>query len=100
MKKKKQAEAKQDQQNQLQLLLKKEPELASKLTEALETGRFLITLTFQKKYTNQDEHDLQHYWIRKNFMNQDVVPSLQHIISDFNAKENPTAELPNKKNLY
>jgi len=85
---------------ELKALLGSEHELADKLAEALETGRFFITVTFQKKYTDQDPHDLQHYWLRRGFQVQDVAPSLRHIISDFNAKENPTAELEDKKEWH
>ena len=77
-------------------LLKNESELQVKLKEALETDRFFITVTFQKKYKPEDEHDLHHYYTRKNFMVNDVVPSLKHLAADFTAKENPTAELPDK----
>lgn len=81
-------------------LLKNESELQAKLKEALETDRFVITVTFQKKYKPDDEHDLHHYYIRKNFMVNDVVPSLKHLAADFTAKENPTAELADKKNWH
>lgn len=83
-----------------QKTLAKEPELLCKLKEALETGRFFITVTFQKKYRPEDEHDLHHYWIRKNIVVNDVVPALKHIASDFIAKENPTAEMPDKSQWH
>jgi len=81
-------------------MLVAEPELAGKLFEALQTDRYFITVTFQKKYRPSDEHDLHHYYIRKNFMVNDVVPSLKHLASDFSAKENPTAELPDKSQWH
>lgn len=81
-------------------LLVAEPELAGKLAEALETGRFFVTVTFNKKYDLADRHDLHHYWIKKDFMTQDIVHSLNHIMSDFNAKEQPGAELPDKKSWH
>jgi len=81
---------------ELKQLLAKELQLQEKLTEALTTGRYFITITFQKKYRPDDEHDLQHFWLRKNFMVNDVVPSLKKIASDFISKENPTAEMPDK----
>lgn len=84
------------QEKQILDLLFKEPELKAKLSEALETGRVFITVTFQKKYKPDDENDLHHYWLRKNIMVNDVVPVLKHIASDFIARENPTAELPDK----
>lgn len=77
-------------------LLSKETELVCKLVEALEAGRYFITVTVQKKYSPDDEHDLHHCYIRKDIMVNDVVPSLKHIASDFIAKENPTAEQPDK----
>lgn len=81
-------------------LLEKEPELRGKLFEALQTDRYFITVTFQKKYKPDDEHDLHHYYIRKNIMVNDVVPALKHIASDFIAKENPTAEVPDKSQWH
>ena len=85
---------------QLEELLAGEIELAAKLKEALETDRFFITVTFQKKYSPEDEHDLHHYYIRKNFMVNDVVPSLKKLAADFIARENPTAELPDKSQWH
>ena len=84
----------------LEQLLARESQLQAKLADALSTGRYFITISCQKKETDHDEHDLQHFWIRKNYMVNDVVPSLKHITSDFIAKENPTAELPDKKNWH
>jgi len=81
-------------------LLKNKPELAGKLKEALQTDRFFITVTFQKKYKPSDEHDLHNFWTRRNFMVNDVVPSLKQMASDFIAKENPTAELPDKNQWH
>jgi hypothetical protein len=82
-----------EQVQKLQKLLIPHPGLAGKLIEALETERFFITLTFQKKYKPDDPHDLHHYYERRQFMVNDVVPALKHIAADFNAKENPTAEI-------
>jgi len=76
------------------------PELEKKISEALETGRFFITVTFQKKYKPDDEHDLHHFYIRKNFMVNDVVPSLKKLASNFIGKENPTAEMPDKNGWH
>jgi len=81
-------------------LLVAEPELAAKLAEALETGRFFITVTFQKKYAPEDKHDMHHYWTKKDMLTKDIVPAINHIISDFNAREDPTAELPDKKQWH
>jgi len=85
---------------ELEMLLAGELELAGKIKEALETDRFFITVTFQKKYSPEDEHDLHHYYIRKNFMVNDVVPSLKKLAADFIARENPTAELPDKSQWH
>ena len=73
--------------------LKRHPELAVKLLEALETERFFITVTCQKKRSATDKNDLQHYYTRRQFMQNDVVPSLRHIAADFAAKEMPQAEI-------
>lgn len=77
----------------LTTLLMRHPELAGKLLEALETDRFLVTVTFQKKYSPDDPHDLHHYFCRRQFMKNDVVPALKHIAADFKAKEMPNAEI-------
>ena len=84
----------------LKQLLAKELQLQEKLTEALTAGRYFITITFQKKYRPGDEHDLQHFWLRKNFMVKDVIPGFKHLAADFIAKENPTAELPTDAGFY
>ena len=72
-------------------LLGKYPGLSDKLIEALETDRFFITLSFQKKDRPDDPHDLRHFWHREKFSANDVVPSLKHLAADYNAKENPSA---------
>lgn len=77
----------------LESLWDKEPALAAKLEEALGTGRFFITVTIQKKYKPEDPHDLHHYYCRRQFMKNDVVPALKHIADDFKAKEMPQAEI-------
>jgi len=74
-------------------LIKKQPGLADKLLEALETDRYFITVTFQKKYKPTDQHDLHHYFCRRQFMKNDVVPALKHLANDFMAKEMPNAEI-------
>lgn len=78
----------------LEELLAREPELAAKLVEALETDRYFITISYQKKCKPDDQHDLQHYWLRHKYNPNDVVPGLKHLAADFIAKEIPTAQLP------
>lgn len=73
-------------------LLAAHPELANKITEALETKRFFLTISFQKKVPGVPG-DLQHYWMRRGYEINDVLPSLRHIEGDWIRKENPTAEL-------
>lgn len=75
-------------------LFDKEPELAAKLVEALETDRYFITISYQKKDKPDDQHDLRHYWLQHKYKKDDVVPGLKHLAADFIAKENPTAQLP------
>lgn len=75
----------------LAVLMKRNPELAAKLLEALETDRFFITVTFQKKYKPTDTHDLYHYYNRRQFMVNDVMPSFKQLVNDFKAKEIPGA---------
>jgi len=77
----------------LAALLQAQPEFRDKLIEALETDRFFITVTFQKKYKPTDQHDLHHYFCRRQFMVNDVLPSMKHIANDFKAKEMPGAEI-------
>ena len=77
----------------LAALLQAQPELRAKLIEALETDRFFITVTFQKKYKPTDQHDLHHYFCRRQFMVNDVLPAMKHIANDFKAKEMPCAEI-------
>ena len=77
----------------LTALLQAQPGLRAKLIEALETDRFFITVTFQKKYKPTDQHDLHHYYCRRQFMVNDVLPSMKHIANDFKAKEMPGAEI-------
>jgi hypothetical protein len=78
---------------QLLSLLSSHPELADKLAEALETKRFFVTVSCQKKVPGRPG-DLQHYWIRRGYEINDVLPSLRVIEGDWVRKENPTAELP------
>ena len=77
----------------LAALLQAQPGLRAKLIEAIETDRFFITVTFQKKYKPTDQHDLHHYYCRRQFMVNDVLPSMKHIANDFKAKEMPGAEI-------
>jgi len=77
----------------LMVMLAKHPGLRRKLLDALETERFFITLSFQKKLKPDDPNDLQHFWQRMGFMANDVLPSLKHIAADYAAKEMPNAEV-------
>ena len=81
------------QDERITAMLSNQPGLRDKLIEALETDRFFITLSFQKKYKPDDPNDLQHFWQRQHFMANDVLPSLRHIANDFAAKEMPNAEV-------
>ena len=77
----------------LSVLLKKHPALQAKLIEALETDRFFVTLSCQKKKTPADPNDLKHFWIQQKYPPNDVLLSLRHIANDYKAKECPTAEI-------
>ena len=70
-----------------------EPLLAAKLTEAIEAGRFFITVTFLKKYRPADKDDLHHFYCRKAIEPNDCIGSIRHIKNDFIAKEMPHAAL-------
>jgi len=74
-------------------LLRRYPELAVKLYQTLDVGRFFITITCQYKEGPEDKNDLHHYWMRQAFNVQDVLLSITHIENDFKAREIPTSEL-------
>lgn len=78
---------------QLETLLATQPILRARLLEALKTGRFLISITYQRKEKPQDACDLHHWWCRNNFAVNDVLPSFRQIVADFTAKEMPNAEI-------
>lgn len=90
---------KQDGQK-LKQLLAKDTELRAKLAEALETGRYFITISCQKKKTADDEHDLQHFWTCHSYNHNDVVSTLKHVAADFTAKEIPTGQLAEDKGWH
>ena len=77
----------------LAVLLNHFPGLTDKLIEALETDRFIVTLSFQKKYKPDDPNDLQHFYCRQGYPVNDVIPSLRHVAADFAGKEMPNAEV-------
>ena len=87
-------------EDRLKDLLKAEPVLSARLLEAFETGRWLVAVSFQKKYRPEDEHDLHHHYTTKAYPKNDVVSSLKHIASMFNAVEFPNAELPDKQQWH
>lgn len=78
---------------QLEALLATQPALRVKLLEALRTGRFLISITYQHKEKPEDANDLHHWWTRNQFAVNDVLPSFRQVIADFTAKEMPNAEI-------
>ena len=77
----------------LEQLLAAEPVLQAKLLEALETGRFFIIISFQKKYKPEDKHDLQHHSVIKGYPEKDVPATLKHLANDFIAKHNLNMDL-------
>ena len=80
-------------EKKVSLFLNRFPLLTAKLIEALETDRFFITLSYQKKKSPGDPHDLKHYWHRQGFEANDVLPAMKRIANDFKAKEMPCAEI-------
>ena len=84
------------QKEKLEQLLAREPQLRAKLAEALETDRYFITISCQRKDADHDEHDLQHFWMCHKYNQKDVVKTLKHLAADYMAKENPTGDLPDK----
>lgn len=89
-----------DSIEKLEQLLQHQPALIQKLTEAVETGRFFITISFQKKLKPEDEHDLQHFYLRVGYERIDALNTLRHLQADFTAKEMPTAELPDQEKWH
>ena len=82
-------------------LLTQHPDLCLFLTEALETERFFISISYQKVKDPKNPHlDLQHWWKRNKYNKDDVLNSLKHVMSDWIAKDNPTAELPDSKEWH
>lgn len=73
-------------------LLASEPLLAAKLTEALRTKAWFITISYQKRLKPDDPHDLQHFQASLGYPPGDLVNSLKCIARDINARQNPTAE--------
>lgn len=70
-----------------------EPVLTDKICEAIEAGRYFITVTFLKKYKPEDKHDLHHFYCRKGIEPNDCIGSIKHIKNDFIAKEMPNAAI-------
>ena len=87
-------------ETKLKQLLAKETQLRAKLTEALKTGRYFITISCQKKKTAQDKHDIQHFWTCHSYNHNDVVSTLKHLAADFTAKEIPTGQLAEDKDWH
>ena len=60
-------------------------ELRKKLQEALQNGRYFITVTVLEN----DKKTLKHYYTWENFPADDVIPTLGHIATEIDAKDNP-----------
>jgi len=70
-----------------------EPAMTGKLCEAIESGRYFITVTFLKKYRPEDKSDLHHFFCRKGIEPNDCIGSIRHIKNDFIAREMPDMAL-------
>ena len=70
-----------------------EPAMTGKLCEAIECGRYFITVTFLKKYKPDDKSDLHHFFCNKGISPNDCIGSIRHIKNDFIAKNMPEATL-------
>jgi hypothetical protein len=57
-----------------------------KMIEAIETGRYLITISSIHKIEG-DKMTVVHNWIMCNFMLIDIVPTFTHLKNDYKAKD-------------
>lgn len=72
-------------------LLKFYPELEAKLTEAMVTGRFMVTVHCQLKKPGS-EGDLQHYLFERGYPANDILTSLAHCGTNHLARNDPNAD--------
>jgi hypothetical protein len=70
-----------------------EPALTAKLCEAIDCGRFFVTVTFLKNYKPAVKNDLHHFFCVKGIEPNDCIGSIKHIKNDFIAKKMPNAAL-------
>ncbi len=70
-----------------------EPALTAKLCEAIECGRFFITVTFDKKLSPNDKNNLKHSYTYKGIEKEHCLGSIRHIKNDFISKELPNAAI-------
>jgi len=83
------------QKKSLEAMLYDYPDLQAKLIEAIETNRFFITISCQKKDKADDPDDLQHFFKQQFYPPADVIGTLRHLLRDATAKLMPGAEIDN-----
>jgi hypothetical protein len=56
-------------------------EANEKLSEAVASNRFFITISYH------DGMQLQHFWVSSDFLDSDFVPSLEHLRKEVSEKK-------------
>lgn len=57
---------------------KQQEELIAKISQALASGSYLITVSYKMK--TKKSNDLQHYHLMVNYPTDDIVPAMEHHI--------------------
>lgn len=63
-------------------------ELRKKLSQALKSGRYLVTVT----YLDEESGKLNHYHLYNEFPTDDLLPSLSHIANEIDGTVNGAAK--------
>ena len=56
-------------------------EVNTKISEAVESNRYLITIS------HHDGQKLHHYWVTNDFLDADLIPSLDQLRKDLSEKK-------------
>jgi len=84
------------QKKSLEAMLYDHPDLKAKLIEAIETNRFFITISWEKKDKADDPHNLRHFYKQQFYPAAQVIGTLRHLIADATAKLMPGAAIDEK----
>ena len=63
-------------------------ELQERLKKALESGYYMITVSY---IDDLKDDDLQHYWYTQRYPKAEMIPSMEHMIGDMK-KEGKTRQ--------